>query len=167
VLGHPVHPVLVAFPLGLLLTALLFDLWASWRADPFWSDLAFYLIVAGVAGGLLAAPFGLVDWLAIPRGTRAKAIGLWHGAGNVVALALFSISALLRLEGPPVAGGMPLLFASLGAAVILVTGWLGGELVVRLAIGVDPNAHVDAPSSLSHDDVAETHPHASHVGRHH
>jgi uncharacterized membrane protein len=167
VLGHPVHPVLVAFPLGLLLTALLFDLWGWWSANLFWSDLAFYVIVAGVIGGFLAAPFGLVDWLAIPRGTRAKAIGAWHGGGNVVALALFSLSAWLRLGQPAAVGGWPLLVAMLGAGVVLVTGWLGGELVVRLAIGVDPNAHVDAPSSLSQDHVPEAHSHPSHVGRPH
>ena len=166
-LGHPVHPVLVAFPLGLLLTAILFDLWGWWSANLFWSDLAFYLIVAGVIGGLLAAPFGLVDWLAIPRGTRAKAIGAWHGGGNVVALTLFSLSAWLRLGQPAAFGGWPLLVAMLGAGVVLVTGWLGGELVVRLAIGVDPNAHVDAPSSLSQDHVPEAHSHPSHVGRPH
>jgi uncharacterized membrane protein len=167
VLGHPVHPVLVAFPLGLLLTGLLFDLWGWWSANVFWSDLAFYLIVAGVAGGLLAAPFGLVDWLAIPRGTRAKVIGAWHGGGNVLALVLFALSAFLRAGRPGALGGSPLLFAFLGAAVLLFTGWLGGELVVRLAIGVDPNAHVDAPNSLSHEQVPEAHSPESHVVRHH
>jgi uncharacterized membrane protein len=108
-----------------------------------------------------------VDWLAIPRGTRAKVIGAWHGSGNVLALALFSLSALLRLGRPAAIGGWPLLFACLGAVVVLITGWLGGELVVRLAIGVDPNAHVDAPSSLSHDQVPEARSRAGLVGRHH
>jgi uncharacterized membrane protein len=144
---------LVVFPLGLLLTAILFDLWAWGSGSWFWNDLAFYLIAAGIAGGLLAAPFGLVDWLAIPRGTRAKAIGAWHGGGNLLVLGLFAISWWLHLGGTDVEPTWPLIFALAGAVCALVTGWLGGELVVRLGIGVDPGAHVDAPSSLSTGDA--------------
>ncbi len=58
--------------------------------------VSFWMILAGVIGGLLAAVFGLIDWLAIPSGTRAKAIGLWHGGGNVVVVALFIASWWLR-----------------------------------------------------------------------
>ena len=81
---------------------------------------------------LAAAPFGLVDWLAIPRGTRAKAIGAWHGGGNVLVLALFALSLILRLRSPDVDPTWPLILALAGAAGALITGWLGGELVVRL-----------------------------------
>ena len=152
-LGHPIHTLLIVFPLGLLLTATLFDLWAWGTGSRFWNNLALYLIVAGVVGGLAAAPFGLVDWLAIPRGTRAKAIGAWHGGGNVLVLALFALSLILRLRSPDVDPTWPLILALAGAAGALITGWLGGELVVRLGIGVDPGAHVDAPSSLTTGDA--------------
>ena len=54
------------------------------------------MIVAGVIGGLAAAPLGWIDWFAIPGGTRAKSIGLWHGVGNVVVLVLFVVSWFLR-----------------------------------------------------------------------
>ena len=86
-LGHPIHPMLVVFPLGLLATAVIFDAIALARENGAWSGMAFYLIAAGVIGGLVAAVFGLIDWLAIPSGTRAKVIGLWHGVGNVVVVA--------------------------------------------------------------------------------
>jgi uncharacterized membrane protein len=164
VLGHPVHQTLVAFPLGLLLTATLLDLWAWAVANAFWSDLAFYMIVAGIVGGLVAAPFGLVDWLEIPRGTRAKAVGALHGLGNVAVLAAFAVSVLLRMGAPPRTGGWPLVFALIGTGLAVVTGWLGGELVVRLGVGVDPGAHIDAPSSLSHDRVPDG---AIRIGREH
>src|SRR3954454_5527119 len=95
-LGHPVHPMLIVFPLGLLATAVIFDIIALATGSGVWSDMAFYLIAAGVIGGLLAAVFGLIDWLAIAPGTRAKAIGLWHGVGNVVVVVLFVVSWLLR-----------------------------------------------------------------------
>ena len=85
-LGHPIHPMLIVFPLGLLSMAVIFDLIALSTANGYWAGIAYYLIAAGVIGGLVAALFGLIDWLAIPGGTRAKSIGLWHGLGNVVAL---------------------------------------------------------------------------------
>ena len=82
--GHPIHQMLIVFPLGLLATSFFFDIgWlAIHRAGL--GVAAYYMIAAGVIGGLVAAVFGLIDWLGIPSGTRAKAIGLWHGGGNVV-----------------------------------------------------------------------------------
>lgn len=83
-LGHPIHPMLIVFPLGLLATAVAFDIVGLSKGDSSWFGISFWMIAAGIIGGLLAAVFGLVDWWAIPSGTRAKAIGLWHGAGNVL-----------------------------------------------------------------------------------
>src|SRR5690242_13542498 len=103
-LGHPIHPMLIVFPLGLLATAVIFDCVALGTRDGGWSGMAYYLIAAGILGGLAAAVFGLVDWLAIPSGTRAKAIGLWHGAGNVVVVALFAASWFLRRGTPNTPG---------------------------------------------------------------
>jgi len=157
-LGHPVHQTLVVFPLGLLLTATGLDVWAWATGNAFWSDLAFYLIVGGLAGGLVAAPFGLVDWLTVPPGTRARAVGAWHGIGNLVVLAFFLVSAVLRVGAPARVGGWPLGLALLGTAIAGVTAWLGGELVVRLGVGIDPGAHLDAPSSLWHERIPDTRP---------
>jgi uncharacterized membrane protein len=148
-LGHPIHPMLIVFPLGLLATAAIFDGIGLATRDHKWPGMAFYLIAAGVIGGLAAAVFGWVDWLAIPSRTRARAIGLWHGLGNVVVLTAFAASWYLRRETPD-APGTAALALSFGAVVLAtVTGWLGGELVDRLGVGVDDGAHLDAPSSLS------------------
>jgi uncharacterized membrane protein len=149
-LGHPVHPMLIVFPLGLLATALAFDIvhFAS-ASDTFFSHMALWLVGLGICTGLFAAIFGLVDWLEIPKGTRAKAIGLWHGVGNVVVVGLFIVSWALRVAGdalhPPVA---TLVLDAIAVGLALITGWLGGELVDRLGIGVTPGANPDAPSSL-------------------
>jgi len=78
-LGHPIHPMLIVFPLGLLATAVAFDIVALSTGDGSWFGISFWMIAAGIIGGLLAAVFGLIDWWAIPAGTRAKRIGLWHG----------------------------------------------------------------------------------------
>jgi uncharacterized membrane protein len=148
-LGHPIHPMLIVFPLGLLATAVIFDGITLGTRDGRWSDMAFYLISTGIIGGLAAAVFGLVDWLAIPSGTRAKAVGLWHGAGKVAVVALFGASWFLRRGTTGVPGTAALALSFAAVALALVTGWLGGELVDRLGVGVDDGAHLDAPSSLS------------------
>src|SRR5215216_1420998 len=99
-LGHPIHQMLIVFPFGLLAMAVVFDAIALATAQGYWSEIAYWMIAAGVISGLIAAPFGLVDWLAIPSGTRAKRIGAIHGAGNVGVLLLFAASWLMRGDTP-------------------------------------------------------------------
>ena len=156
-LGHPVHPMLVVFPLGLLSTAVIFDLLYLFTGNEEFATVAFWAIAAGVVGGLAAAIFGLWDWLAIPRTTRAKQVGLWHGGGNVVVTALFAVSWLLRLDDPAYLPGnlAPLVLGVAGAGLALFTAWLGGELVYRLRVGVDDGAGLDATNSLSDSGVAD------------
>jgi uncharacterized membrane protein len=149
VAGHPLHQMLIVFPLGLLATAVVFDVIFLVSDDPTWTQAAYYMIGAGVITGLAAAVPGAVDWLAIPRGTRAKRIGLIHGVGNVVVVALFAISWFLRRDDPTVPPTGAVVAGLVGAGIAVVTAWLGGELVDRLGVGVDDGAHLDAPSSLT------------------
>jgi uncharacterized membrane protein len=147
--GHPVHQMLVVFPLGLLGTSVVFDLLYLLGGYAEGDTVAYALIAAGLVAGLLAAPWGTIDWLAIPRGTRAKSIGALHGAGNVIVLLLFGVSWWLRRdlgEQPPPAVAWVVSFC--GAALALVTAWLGGELVDRLGVGVSKHANLNARSSL-------------------
>ncbi len=147
-LGHPIHQMLIVFPLGLLAMAVVFDLLAIGLAQPYWSEIAFWMIGAGIVTGLIAAPFGFVDWAAIPSGTRAKRIGALHGLGNILVLLLFAASWYARRAVPPSPNALALSMSFIGGGLALLTGWLGGELVDRLAIGVDDNANADAPSSF-------------------
>jgi uncharacterized membrane protein len=147
--GHPIHPMLIPFPLGLLATAVIFDIIQLFSGKGIFSETAFYMIAAGVVGGLLAAVFGLIDWLAIPTGTRAKSVGLMHGGGNVVVVVLFALSWLLRYGDRAHPGAIALILSFVGVALAGITGWLGGELVDRLGVGVDEGANLDAPNSLS------------------
>jgi uncharacterized membrane protein len=147
-LGHPIHQMLIVFPLGLLAMALVFDAIRLVSGNPYWSEIAFWMIGAGAVSGLLAAPFGFADWLAIPPGTRAKRIGALHGAGNVVVVLLYGVSWLMRMETPREPTMLAFALAFAGGRLAMFTGWLGGELVDRLSVGVDEGAHVDAPSSL-------------------
>ena len=147
-LGHPVHQMLIVFPLGLLATAVIVDVIYFLTSALIFAEVAYYLVVAGLIGGALAAPFGLIDWLAIPRGTRARRIGALHGGGNVVVLLLFLASALLRADLPSEPPAMAYICSFAGAGLALVTAWLGGELVSRLGVGISNGADLDAPSSL-------------------
>ena len=150
-LGHPLHPMLVMYPLALLTVAVLFDVLylATGTAD--FARFAFWSISIGLAIGLAAALAGVAEWLAIRSETRAKRIGAWHGIGNAVVVALFAISWLLRMGDVEYAGILPFALALAGALIAVATAWLGGELVYRLRIGVDDIANADAPSSLGHD----------------
>jgi uncharacterized membrane protein len=140
---------LIVFPLGLLAMAAIFDILTLTRHQAFWSEISFWMIAAGVITGLLAAPFGAIDWLAIPSNTRAKKIGALHGIGNVIVVLFFAGSWLLRRPAPGTPDSMALTLSFAGVILALATGWLGGELVDRLGVGVDEGAHLDAPSSLS------------------
>lgn len=147
--GHPIHQMLIVFPLGVLGMSLFFDLIALGTNRPALFQASFYMIAAGIITGLLAAVFGLIDFLAIPAGTRAKRIGLLHGSGNVVVVALFAASWWLRRGAPDAPGTIAIVISAVAVGIALVTGWLGGELVDRLGVGVDDGANLDAPSSLS------------------
>lgn len=148
-LGHPTHQIVVAFPMGLLGTAALFDAVFVVRGGQMWTTVAFYMIGAGVIAGLVAAVFGLIDYVAIPAGTRAKRVGGFHGLSSVTVVALFGVSWLLRMDVPSSPAPVALLFSFSGAAFLGLAGWFGGELLNRMGVGIDDGANLNAPSSLS------------------
>jgi len=148
-LGHPVHPMLIVYPLALLSAAVIFDVLYVVTGNGDLATFSFWALAAGLVGGAAAAVFGLIDWLAIPRGTRAKRLGALHGIGNAIVVALFTLSFLLRVDAATyLPDALPLVLGLLGAGLALATAWLGGELVYRLGVGVDADAHLDASSSL-------------------
>ena len=131
-LGHPLHRVLIVFPLGLLATSFFFDLAWLARGREQLAIVAWWLIFAGVVGGIAAALFGLVDWLAIPQGTRARRIGALHGGGMGIVALLYAASWVLRRDAPADPEAVAILLSGLGVLLTVVTGWLGGELAERM-----------------------------------
>ncbi len=156
-LGHPVHPMLIVFPLGLLSTAVIFDVLYLITENDDLAIFAFWAILAGVVGGVAAAIFGVWDWLGLPSDSRARRVGLNHGAGNVVVAILFAVSWLLRRDDPAYLPEtmLPLILGLVGAALAGFTAWLGGELVYRLRVGVDDDAGLNASNSLRASGAAE------------
>jgi len=150
VLGHPIHPMLVVLPLGLFIGAVVFDGIYLWRGSTTVATVGYWNIAGGIVGGLLAAVFGLIDWLAIPAGTRAKRIGVWHALSNVLAILGFAFVFWMRYSSGQLAASTGLFTIEVMALIVgAVGGWLGGELVDRLGVGVDSGANLDAPNSMS------------------
>ncbi|HEV7369106.1 DUF2231 domain-containing protein [Arenibaculum sp.] len=134
--GHPIHPMLVPFPMAFLTAALGTDIAYLRTRDPFWARASEWLLRAGVVSGAAAAVFGAADWTTI-RHARSNAAGIVHAAGNTAALGL-AYANLSRRRGrreSAVADGGAALSAAV-AGILGVTGWAGGELSYRHGIGV-------------------------------
>jgi uncharacterized membrane protein len=132
---HPIHPMLVAIPIGLWLFTIVADLAYLFRLGGVgWKQAALYTIGAGIVGALLAAVPGLIDFLSITD-RRVRKIGLTHMVVNLIAVTLFAVSFWLRLGDP--LGGTPVALAVVGFLVLGLGGWLGGELVFVHGMGVE------------------------------
>ncbi len=134
--GHPLHPMLVPLPIGFLVGALLADLGLLASSDPFWARGAFWLIAAGIVGALLAAVFGLIDFLTIER-ARSTPMGWIHLVGNLTVVGLAVVNLAVRWSAPA-ASALPwgLVLSAVTVGLLLVTGWAGGELAYRHKVGV-------------------------------
>ncbi len=149
-LGHPVHPMLVTLPLGLLPFASISDVVYLSTKKELAAGISYYATKAGLAGGLLAAVFGVMDWQAIPAGTRAKRIGTIHGLTNAVVMGLFILSLKARDDDPKKSNATAATLGLVAVGLSLFSAWLGGELIYRLSIGVDSDANPNASNSLTH-----------------
>jgi uncharacterized membrane protein len=132
ILGIPLHQILIVFPLGLLATSFFFDLGYLLTRRTELGIVASWLIFAGVIGGAAAALFGLIDYSAIPRNTRARRVGAIHGGGNLVVALLFAASWLLRREEPGHPEALEIALSACGVLLTVITGWLGSELADRM-----------------------------------
>ena len=136
--GHPLHPPLVAVPIGAWVASAVFDVASHLVADPdFLAQGARWLVGLGVLGALVAAMFGLLDLLAIPAGTRAFRTALVHLSAALTATTAYLVSFLVRGGDPaaPVPAG-PLALSGAGLAAVAVAGYLGGTLAYRYGVRV-------------------------------
>ncbi len=138
----------MALPIGLLSSALGFDLLRLITGDKKWSQVAYWNMLAGCVSGWLSMLPGAIDWWFLPGGTRAKRVGLLHAIIGDTTINLFFASWLLRRNDPENPPGKALALAMLGGLALGAVGWFGGELVQRLGVSVSPDASLDAPNSL-------------------
>lgn len=138
--GHPIHPMLVVFPIGLYVISFIFDLIYLSTGDPLWYRMAFWTMLFGLVGNLAAALPGFIDYLALRPNTEARQIATYHmGIGTALAILYFA-NLLFRNWGviaPSITPAGPIILSLVGVLLIGIQGWLGGELVYRHGVGVE------------------------------
>jgi uncharacterized membrane protein len=139
--GHPIHPILIPFPIALWTTSFATDLvYYFWRNSSLLL-ISKFLLAAGCLGAIAAAVPGLVDWLSI-KDSSVKRIANWHARLNIIALIVFAVSLYFRMRigahWVNYGHRIPFLLSFLGVILISISGWLGGELAYKHGVGVSP-----------------------------
>jgi len=133
--GHPFHPIIVPLPIGLWIFSIVSDFifklgWGS----PVWNDVAFYTLAGGIIGALIAAVPGFIDLTGLTN-PKTKTIAIWHMMINLLAVALYCVNFWLRTQRAP-GDNLPILLSAIGIGLIIISGWLGGELVYVRGVAV-------------------------------
>jgi uncharacterized membrane protein len=134
--GHPIHPMLVPIAIGCWVFSLVADLicLSTGSMQP-WSMLAYYTLIGGILGALLAALPGLVDLISLPAGPIKKT-ALAHMGINLTIVALYGCNAYMRHLNPQDLK-MPMTLSVVAILMLLVYGWLGGKMVFEAGVGVE------------------------------
>ncbi|PYK97563.1 MAG: hypothetical protein DME32_15615 [Verrucomicrobia bacterium] len=133
--GHPLHPILVTLPIGLWIFSIVSDvIFKMGWGGAAWNDVAFYTLAGGIVGALIAALPGLIDLLSIEN-SKSKSIGVWHMIINLLAVGLYCVNFWLRVHRAP-GENLPILLSVIGIVFIMISGWLGGELVYVRGVAV-------------------------------
>ncbi len=133
VAGHPVHPILVTFPIGCFVAAVVCDVISIFTGPVFWAPMSTWLLLFGVLGSLLAALFGLVDYLTAPMSSAAKSLAGWHMTLNVGMIAAFGLACAVRFHDHTSAAGYAL--TGIGVLLLAIAGFLGGDVAHRHLVG--------------------------------
>ena len=133
--GHPFHPIIIPLPIGLWVFSIVSDFifklgWGS----PIWNDVAFYTLAGGIIGALIAAVPGFIDLIGL-QNPNTKSIAVWHMFINLLAVALYCVNFWLRTQRAP-GDNLPILLSAIGIILIIISGWLGGELVYVRGVAV-------------------------------
>ncbi len=144
--NHPIHPMLVSLPIGLWIFALITDIVFRANGRMVWETVTYFGIAGGIIGALLAAIPGFVDILAL-KPSPVKKIAIYHMVINLCAVILFAVNLLLRTNRPTAT--LPFILTIIGVLFILVSGWLGGQMVYVHGLAVDETL-VCAPGEGAH-----------------
>lgn len=137
VAGHPLHPMIIPFPIVFLVTAFVTDLVFLNTGRPGWATASIWLLGAGVTMALVAAVFGFTDFFG-DRQIRALRTAWWHMGGNLLAVVIAAVNWWLRFSGgaQEAAAGTGVILSGLVVALLLFNGWMGWELVYRHHVGI-------------------------------
>ena len=133
--GHPLHPILIPLPIGLWIFSLVSDLIFKFGfGSSVWNEVAFYTLAGGIVGALIAALPGFVDLIGITN-PKTKSIAIWHMLLNLLAVAVFAADFWLRMSRPA-GDNIPIVLSVVGVILIMITGYLGGEMVYVRGVAV-------------------------------
>jgi uncharacterized membrane protein len=136
ILGHPLHPMLVPFPIAFFAGTLAADIVFAGNGDEFWFRMTLWLLGAGVVMALLAAVMGLIDVLG-DAAIRAITIVWWHLLGNLLLVLIEAFNWYRRYDmGPDAVLNTGLYLSIIAVVIMLGTGWLGWEMVYRRRVGI-------------------------------
>jgi uncharacterized membrane protein len=143
--GHPIHPMIVPFPITLLFVTFVCDLIFWWTGDGFWPTAAFWALGGAIVTAIAAAIAGFTDFAGNER-IRAMSSAWMHMAGNAVALVLAIANFWIRYDGDAAAAVLPwgLALSTIIVLILVYTAWLGGELVYRYRVGIQPAVEASA-----------------------
>ena len=142
IMDHPIHPMLIPFPIGLWVFSLAADVTYRVGGDPIWLTMAYWTMLAGTIGALAAAVPGLIDYLSLTE-PRAVRIGTVHLTLNLIIVGLFVANLVLRTMGNA-ATGLPFVLSIIAVGLLLVSGWFGWELIYRQGVAISPEIEIRA-----------------------
>jgi uncharacterized membrane protein len=153
--GHPIHPALIPFPIGLLAFSFIADLIYLWQGNTVWKDyVAFYTLLGGIIGAVAAAIPGLIDWASLTDQAAVR-VANWHARVMIITVLIFGASFFLRTTSGAAWTAslpmLPLLLSFVGIIALTVGGYLGGELVFRHGVAVTRQAKNAAEQPESRD----------------
>jgi uncharacterized membrane protein len=138
--GHPIHPALVALPIGLFVWALVSDIvYLGSDRDQMWYNISFWTGIAAIVTALVAALPGFGDYVTMASKSDARTMALTHMILNLGVVALFFIAMLLMLDNGATSGtrlGLVVILHAIGVGALALSGWLGGEMVFRHHLAV-------------------------------
>jgi len=133
--GHPLHPIIIPLPIGLWIFSIVSDLIFKFGfGGPVWNDVAFYTLGGGIVGALIAALPGFID-LTDLQNPKTKTIAIWHMTINLLAALLYCVNFWLRMHRAP-GDNLLIVLSVIGIVLIIISGWLGGELVYVRGVAV-------------------------------
>jgi len=137
---HPIHPMLIVFPVGLFIFSLICQLINLFEPEPTWRTVAIYTMAGGVIGGLLAAVPGFIDLLSLPV-SRARTKGITHMSANLLVVILFLVAFFMAARGEQ-PDSVVFIISLIAVVILAFSGWLGGSMVYVHGVAVQEGAHL-------------------------
>ena len=144
---HPLHPILIVGPAGLLPFSFAMDLMQRSTGEESYNHAAYHSMSAGITTALAAGAAGAVDYLSIADDSPTKRTGTTHGVMNIALMALYGLNLAMRRKEEP-ASGLCIALSAIGTAGLLASAWFGGQMVYEYGMRVKGRSEVEYAQDL-------------------